>query len=77
MDIVGASRIPSIGAKLLAMADERLEDNGTTKLRGLLGAGDPVGHVREAWTAKECLRDLYTLHGQPELAGRWDRRAHR
>jgi transposase len=27
--------------------------------------------VHEAWTAKECLRDLYTLYGQPELAGRW------
>ncbi len=57
--------------KLLAMAEERLEDNGTTKLRGLLAAGDPAGHVHEAWTAKECLRDLYTLYGQPELAGRW------
>jgi transposase len=57
--------------KLLAMAEERLEDNGTAKLRGLLAAGDPHGHVHEAWTAKECLRDLYTLYGQPELAGRW------
>jgi transposase len=27
--------------KLLAMAEERLEENGTAKLRGLLAAGDP------------------------------------
>ncbi len=40
--------------KLLAMAEERLEDNGTAKLRGLLAAGDPAGHVHEAWTAKSA-----------------------
>jgi hypothetical protein len=27
--------------------------------------------VGEAWRAKECLRDLYCLYGEPELAGRW------
>jgi transposase len=36
--------------KLLATAEERLEGNGTAKLRGLLAAGDPFGHVHEAWT---------------------------
>ena len=57
--------------KLLAMAEERLEEAGTAKLRGLLAAGDPLGHVGEAWRAKECLRELYCLYGEPELAGRW------
>ncbi|HSH59568.1 MAG TPA: hypothetical protein VK988_07990 [Acidimicrobiales bacterium] len=40
--------------KLLAMAEERLDEVGTAKLRGLLAAGDPFGEVHEAWTAKEC-----------------------
>ncbi len=57
--------------KLLAMAEERLDETATSKLRGLLAAGDPDGHVHEAWTAKECVRDLYCLYGEPELAGRW------
>ncbi len=57
--------------KLLAMAEERLDEVGTAKLRGLLAAGDPEGHVHEAWTAKECLRELYSLYGDVELAERW------
>jgi hypothetical protein len=27
------------------MAEERLDEAGTAKLRGLLAAGDPLGHV--------------------------------
>jgi transposase len=57
--------------KLLTMAAERLDDRGTTRLRGLLAAGDPDGQVYEAWAVKEGLRDLYTLWGAPELARRW------
>lgn len=57
--------------KLLAMAAERLDDAGTAKRRGLLAAGDPNGEVHEAWLAKECLRDLYILGSDAELAGRW------
>ena len=57
--------------KLLAMAEERLDESATSKLRGLLAAGDPDGAVGQAWRAKECLRDLYCLYGEPELAGRW------
>jgi transposase len=57
--------------KLLAMAEERLDEVGAAKLRGLLAAGDPEGQVHQAWTAKECLRELYSLYGEPELAGRW------
>jgi hypothetical protein len=37
--------------KLLAMAEERLDEAGSDRLRGLLAAGDPLGHVHEAWRA--------------------------
>jgi len=57
--------------KLLAIAAERLDTPGTQRLGRLLGAGDPSGDVREAWLAKECLRDLYTLWGHPDTAGAW------
>ena len=47
--------------KLLTMAHERLSDAGDAKLRGLLAAGDPRGEVRDAWHAKETLRDIYKI----------------
>ncbi len=47
--------------KLLAMAHDRLSDAGEAKLRGLLAAGDPRGEVRDAWHAKETLRDIYKI----------------
>ena len=34
--------------RLLTQADERLDNNGRTKLLGLLAAGDPRGEVRTA-----------------------------
>jgi len=37
--------------KLLAMAEERLDEAAGSKLRGLLAAGDPDGSVGEAWRA--------------------------
>ena len=49
--------------RLLTKAAERLTDNGHEKLRGLLAAGDPDGHVGAAWAAKEAVRGIYT---QPE-----------
>jgi transposase len=68
----GRARDPLYRArKLLTMADERLDDDGRQKLRGLLAVGDPAGEVAAAHNAKECLRDLYTLWGQPDVAGRW------
>ena len=57
--------------KLLTKAAERLDEHGTAKLRGLLAAGDPDGHVHAAWRAKECLRDLYTLAADPDVAAAW------
>jgi len=57
--------------KLLTLAAERLDDHGTTKLRGLLSAGDPGGQVYEAWAVKEGLRDLYTLWDDAPLARQW------
>ena len=47
--------------KLLVSASERITDNGHTRLRGLLDAGDPYGEVRDAWHAKETLRSVYDI----------------
>ena len=47
--------------KLLVAASENITDNGHTKLRGLLDAGDPYGEVRDAWHAKETLRSIYDI----------------
>jgi len=57
--------------KLLTLADERLDERRRAKLRGLLAAGDPDGQVAAAHNAKECLRELYTLWDQPDIARRW------
>lgn len=51
----------------LVMADERLDDESRGKLLGLLAAGDPKGDVRNAWHAKEVVREIYTIT-DPELA---------
>jgi len=56
--------------RLLVMADERLDVDGHTRLRGLLRAGDPHGEVYDAWIAKECVRDIYTHH-DPDTALEW------
>jgi transposase len=53
--------------RLLTKADERLDDQGRTKLLGLLDAGDPRGEVRTAWHAKEVVRSIYDHH-DPDLA---------
>ena len=55
----------------MTKAAERLDETGTAKLRGLLAAGDPDGHVHAAWRAKECLRDLYNLAADPDVAAEW------
>ncbi len=53
--------------RLLTRAHERLTEKHTTKLVGLLNAGDPKGEVRMAWHAKEMVRGLYDHH-DPDLA---------
>ena len=53
--------------RLLTRADERLDDNGRTRLLGLLDAGDPHGEVRTTWHAKEVVRSIYD-HTDPALA---------
>jgi transposase len=58
------------GRRLLAMAEERLSEDGKTKLLSLLEAGDPKGEVTTAWHAKEAVRELYSHQDQP-LALRW------
>jgi transposase len=56
--------------RLLVMADERLDERARERRRGLLAAGDPKGHVRDAWTAKEAVREIYRI-GDPDLALEW------
>lgn len=56
--------------RLLTKADERLDENGRSKLLGLLRAGDPKGEVTVTWHAKEAVRELYT-HTDPVLALEW------
>ena len=46
---------------LLTMAAERLDENGTEKMLGLVRAGDRYGQVEATWTAKEAVRELYTV----------------
>jgi transposase len=59
--------------RLLTKADERLDDHGKEKLRGLLAAGDPRGEVTTAWHAKEAVREIYS-HADPDLALEWVQR---
>ncbi|MCQ3808811.1 MAG: transposase, partial [Acidimicrobiia bacterium] len=47
--------------KLLVSASERITPNGQVRLRGLLEAGDRYGEVRNAWQAKETLREIYDI----------------
>ncbi len=53
--------------RLLIMASERLDNRGEKRIQGLLRAGDPYGEVRDAWYAKESIRDIYQI-GDPQLA---------
>jgi transposase len=55
--------------RLLTKATERLTVQGHEKLRGLLAAGDPDGHVGTAWAAKEAVRGIYTQ--PPETAAEY------
>ena len=56
--------------RLLTAAHERISDQGQTRLRGLLDAGDPHGEVRTAWHAKETVRGIYGID-TPVLALRY------
>jgi hypothetical protein len=52
---------------MLIMASERLDNRGEKRTQGLLRAGDPYGEVRDAWYAKESVRDIYQI-GDSQLA---------
>jgi len=56
--------------RLLTMAAERLDENGTEKMLGLVRAGDRYGQVEMTWSAKEAVRELYTVPDY-ELAGQF------
>ena len=53
------------------LGGERLDDRSRKRLDVLLAFGDPDGQVFAAWEAKEDVRDLHTLWGEPELAALW------
>ena len=59
--------------RLLVMACERLDVRGEKRIQGLLRAGDPYGEVRDAWYAKESIRDIYQI-GDPQLASEFTQR---
>ena len=56
--------------RLLLAAEERLDPRGSTKLTGLLRAGDPRGEVAYAWHAKEAVRFFYDIPNA-EMAERY------
>ena len=51
------------------MAQERLDSRGDSRIQGLLRAGDPYGEVRDAWYAKETVRDIYQINCADLAAG--------
>ena len=53
--------------RMLIMVSKRLNNRGEKRIQGLLRAGDPYGEVRDAWYAKESIRDIYQI-GDPQLA---------
>ena len=53
--------------KLLLMGAEHLDERGWERLHQALRDGDPDGLVRDAWLAKEYVRDIY-LTDDPEQA---------
>ncbi len=62
--------------RLLTKADERLQDQGRSKLLGLLAAGDPHGEVRTAWHAKEVVRQIYDIEDHATAVEFVDRLGH-
>ena len=56
--------------ELLVMASERVTSKERTRIRGLLDAGDPYGEVRDAWHAKENVRNIYAT-ADPGTGERW------
>lgn len=54
----------------LSMAAERLDEDGRSRMLGILRAGDPRGEVQAAWWAKEAVRELYEVD-DPILASQF------
>ncbi len=50
---------------------ERLDSRNRESLDMHLAVGNPDGQLFGAWQAKENVWDLYTLWGEPAVAGRW------
>jgi len=46
--------------RLLVMAEENHTPESLARMDSMIAAGDPAGEVRDAWLAKEAVRDIYT-----------------
>ena len=70
-DTAAAKAIPCGGPVNSSLWLQNVSVNtGHTKIRGLLEAGDPYGEVRDAWHAKENVRDIYAIY-DPATGKRW------
>ncbi len=56
--------------KLLLLGAERVDERGWARLHAALAAGDPDGHLRDCWVAKEKVRDVYLTDDPSEAAER-------
>ena len=59
--------------KLLLMAAEAVDETGWARIHAALDAGDPDGHVQDAWVAKEYVRDTYLTDDPAEAVVALDR----
>lgn len=58
--------------KLLLLGAERVDDAGWRRIHAALDAGDPDDEVRDAWVAKEKVRDVYLTEDEDLAAERLD-----
>jgi hypothetical protein len=58
--------------KLLLMGAERVDDAGWARINAALDAGDPTDEVRDCWTAKEKVRDVYLTNDVDQAGERLD-----
>jgi transposase len=58
--------------KLLLLGAERVDEAGWVRIHAALDAGDPNGEVRDAWVAKERVRDVYGTDDPEQAATRLD-----
>ena len=58
--------------KLLLLGAERVDESGWERIHRALDAGDPHDEVRDAWVAKEKVRDIYLTNDADQAGERLD-----